>query len=952
MKYFLLLLLLITCHASPAQHIDSLPIWKQQLLLATKDQERLYLFKGIANAYDQIQSDSAMSFGLAGLVLAKKLNDLNAQIELLDIIGFSCNLTGQTDDALKYYHQALQIAIQLDDKESMATIYQLTSEVYNYIGDLNRFLEYSQKALEAFEQLGDSIGYYHQMSNIGIVHYQLGDYAMAIEYHQKGHDGLKRQGVEPGSLIRTIGKIGECYRLLGDTAQYAYYIHQQINMRHLLEDSLEMAYTDLDVAFYYESIADDDNAIRYFLKSLTFFKESNRVAHVGMAYDGLGRCYYRKGEFKKALAYLLQARDIFRDSGQLDGGEDVWKEIAMTYEKLNRPTDALGALKKYVELRDSSYNESIHQEVTRKEMQFNFDRVQLADSLQHVQEISLSQHKLQRQRILTYASFSGIALVLFTLFVLYRSYRQKQRSNKELAISKARAEQSEQYKQQFLANMSHEIRSPMNAVLGMTRLVLDTPLEPKQRAYLETVEKSSGTLLHIIDDILDLSKVEAGKIELEQISFSIRDVAQQIRELLQEKAAEKNIAFIVNIQPNVPEMLIGDPTRLTQVLLNLTNNAIKFTEQGSVALDIGMAPDGQNIKFTITDTGIGIPRDKLDSIFESFTQAYSSDRRIYGGTGLGLTISKQFVELMGGTLLVTSEEGKGSVFSFNLLLPKGSAESSQLFRKSNQIDGRILNGLKILLVDDHRDNLVVAGDTLRSKASVDITESNNGKDALEKLHLQEFDVILMDVQMPEMDGYETTRRIRQTFPEPKNAIPIIALTASVIRSDLDKCIAAGMNDYISKPFTVAALITTIAKVTGRALEYTTEKRNAEIPVMAKESPGQTFDLSYLRKFCDGDLHRMEKYMRLFLDSAPGFIQDVDLALQRSDFQHVASLMHGFKTKWMMMGMYTSNDLSTRIELECRKEVREEAWIREGWMKLSLNLKDVIQSLDQHLLTHG
>lgn len=370
--------------------------------------------------------------------------------------------------------------------------------------------------------------------------------------------------------------------------------------------------------------------------------------------------------------------------------------------------------------------------------------------------------------------------------------------------SAVRAERSEKAKEEFLANMSHEIRTPMNAIMGMTRLLLEKEPKSTQLKYLNAINQSSDNLLVIINDILDFSKIQAGKMELETIPFVFRNLMHTLEEIMRFKSDEKKIEFKVIIDDNIPECVIGDQVRLNQILINLTGNAIKFTDNGHVYLRCSLNNIANNvatIAFAIEDTGVGIAADKIDSIFESFSQADVATTRKFGGTGLGLSISKRLTELSKGKISVSSKLGEGSVFKVEIPFEIGTME---LVKSGNNIvENRVSDDttIRILLVEDNAFNQMVATDSIEGmfdKVIIDIAE--NGKIAIDKISEGEYDVVLMDVQMPIMDGYEASRTIRAMSDIKKRGIPIVAMTASVIKSEVDKCYESGMNDFIAKPF--------------------------------------------------------------------------------------------------------------------------------------------------------
>ena len=452
-----------------------------------------------------------------------------------------------------------------------------------------------------------------------------------------------------------------------------------------------------------------------------------------------------------------------------------------------------------------------------------------------------------------------------------RDITQRKIFEKQLEMTKDAAEVASRVKGDFLANMSHELRTPMNGIIGLSELLMEMNMTEEQTELAEAVNSSSRNLLILLNDILDLSKIEAGELTLENIPFDTRRTVGQTVELLKPVASRKAVVLESNINPIVPERLMGDPARLQQIMNNLISNAIKFTEVGYVRIDVSSARDSAGdpeLHIRVEDTGIGIPEDKREAVFQKFTQADVSTARKYGGTGLGLSITKELVEMMGGTISFDSVEGKGTTFYIEI--PVEVAEKSEETSQTASTDIPINTNAKILVVDDHPVNLLFMRKVLKKLGFSDADEACSGKEAIELTEKNKYDLIFMDCQMPEIDGFEASTIIRER-EELIGDIKIIAVTADAMKGAREKCLDAGMNDYISKPVDIEKLKAILGEwIPGD--ENATPQISAIVEEIAtaqsnKDTASEIMDWERLRMFTDGDPEEEQALIEMFITYA-------------------------------------------------------------------------------------
>jgi signal transduction histidine kinase/CheY-like chemotaxis protein len=641
------------------------------------------------------------------------------------------------------------------------------------------------------------------LSFSGEIYIELGQFEKAISYLQKS---LKYGGEINASIIinQAHATLSDAYARMGAFEKALIHIDSALSIspncdcKNIEERNVALKGHILNQM----GRSQEALALLLPLQDINFSERDGKIKNY-LAYT-----YLNLGEYRKAIAQAERALNI--GIKMHDNIRDAHEVKYKSWAALGNYPKAYESLEIFHLMADSVKNMQNNQRVVQVEMENQFARERLENELAHQTE--LAEQKASRNWII----LLGVAAFLFAigLYSRLRFIRKTQaalqKKNEIIEAEKEKAQASERAKHLFLANMSHEIRTPMNAIKGMTDILIRRdPLE-KQKEFLQVIKQSSDSLLVIINDILDISKIESGKVKLEKVPFQVDEVLQGVHTIMQFKAEEKGLELQTTAPENAPG-LKGDPTRLRQILINLVGNAIKFTEKGMVNVQAQILEQGEGqaqLQFTVSDTGVGIDQDRLDKIFESFEQAYSDTTRKFGGTGLGLSISKKLVQLHGGKIWVESEKGKGSRFHFTI--PCEVTEKNQERPLEPVIAESTfatpLQGVRILLVEDNTFNAIVAQEELEDAVEgvvVDVAE--NGAIAVEKMRSGAYDIILMDVQMPVMNGYEATQKIR-ALANGKSSVPIIAMTANVLKEEVERCYEAGMDDFIGKPFDTDALL--------------------------------------------------------------------------------------------------------------------------------------------------
>ncbi|MFT3795541.1 ATP-binding protein [Flavobacterium sp.] len=665
-------------------------------------------------------------------------------------------------------------------------------------------LAFAQKAIDYSKKTSNVVAQANAYATLGAIYFELKKYDDAIETYYKSvslYNTIKPSSNQAFSYYR----IGLCYMEKGDYSKAdvnfdkAKTIYETIRIPNAIE------LLNLQKGIVYKAKGEFKSAIPIFNQIIAKPDSDDSFKTKAEALYQIGNIEMLNNRKNLALNYLNRAYELNARDKNIEQKAKILLSLSQVYERLLDVNRAYTLLKKHLQLKDSiAY---LNTQKLGSEDYVQFKESERLKTIEQMDKENKEQQKANKVAklisILAIALISILSLLSLSLYknniIRNQSNLLLKEKNNELQMAKEKAEKASKARAEFLSTVSHELRTPLNAINGITHLLLEENPKESQMNYLTSLKFSGNYLLTFINEILEINRIESSAIETESINFNLKLLLANIQNSLKELAAINNNAFTMEIDPNIPDFLIGDPTKLSQIFLNLINNALKFTKNGEVKVILTtneINPEFTSIHFEVLDTGIGIPEEKIETVFDSFAQGSIEINRKYGGTGLGLTIVKKLIEIMGGKIKLESKVGKGSSFTFDLSFKIGiDAEAAAQQEKMTDFDDSILDGKKVLLIEDNKINQMITKKMVENKGMV-CEVIDNGEDAIEAVKNKEYDLVLMDVHLPGINGTIATQTIR-TFDKKTK---IIALTAISLNENRDMLMSYGMNDVITKPF--------------------------------------------------------------------------------------------------------------------------------------------------------
>lgn len=924
----LIVIFLFTTYGFWAQQnptVDSLTLILDH---AKSPQEKADVLAKLSSAYKNVNSEKAKNLAEEGIRISRQIKDTVSEV--------MCNI----QLALLEREQGKFVASLARLKESLKKVqgtshYQALSSCYVTIGDVYSVLENYDKAIQYYDQaIFLNRKYYNTEELVTAINRKANRYMdkgrknndtsffhKAIYLYETSLNEAKEMSPKRWS-INTIVCLADAHNILGQYTHNTNYLYRSLNYSMQSLQLAQQIYAKeyqgisyMNLGEVYMSLNQEMKAIYYFDLAAKIYTEIGNVGWLVNANYFLAKCYVDIRLYDQAIVYVNRAIKLAQEQRTINSLKNSYYLLSEIYHQQGKNDLALEKYKLYNAYKDSVLNESSSFNISRLQAELDLARkdneIALLVKNTELQQQQLDSQKTQRNYLIT-----GIVVLVVIITFLLILFNERRKGMNEILKAKNLAEKAKEAQEQFLANTSHEIRTPMNGIIGMTNHLIETDLSHQQREFVSIIKESSNTLLTLINEILDLSKIVAKKIVFENKPFEIREIVKSIVRLLEFRTKEKSIKILVDIDEQIPEVLNGDAVRLKQILLNLLENAVKFTHQGHVKIQIRIQnsnADFFDLKFIVEDTGIGIPENKLSDIFENFTQVNAKTTRKYSGTGLGLAITKQLIEQQGGNISVVSKLNAGSKFTFNIKFDSGHNTNKANVLSTLEfsvIPSADLSQYHILIVDDNKINQQVAALTLE-KWHAKTSLVSSAKEAFDLLLCKEFDLILMDVTMPEIDGFEATRRIR-AFENKKTAgLPIIAITAAAFIDDKKKCMEAGMNDYVSKPFNPAELL-------SKLLHF--------LPQKDKEF--KLSNLATLEQRAAGDVGFLKEILESYIQEMPLYLAEMELFLDSKNWEEVSKQAHKMKSPIALMGAEKLRKIYADIELEALKDKDKSNLTRE------------------------
>jgi signal transduction histidine kinase/CheY-like chemotaxis protein/HPt (histidine-containing phosphotransfer) domain-containing protein len=894
-KLLIVLLLLVSIYGS-AQRFQKINKLESSLISETDHKKLADVLYELSKLYEPSNSEKAMENARRSLAVSKSLQYSVGMVNASNQIGVLELNFAQYQAALDAHYSALRNNEQIKNQEGVCISNLFIGQVYQEKGEFQIAEGFYEISIEIAKEINCSLCLSKCNSRLGDLSYVQGKENLSLQYYLVALESI--------SLTNNIEELAEVNR---------------------------------NVGFLHKNAKRNDLALEHYLKSLSDFERINNKEKQSILCFEIGAIYQAENEFDLALLYMKTSLGLAEKTGLKAYIKKGYENLANVYEKNEDHKLAYEYLKYYLAIKDT-------REISELEAQLDIEN-KSQEILLLNKEKQFKAQELKNKNFVTniilLVFFVVIVLALFLFFAL----KQKNKINVQLKIANEDANRSRMEKEEFFAYTSHEIRTPLNAVVGMSRLLGETDLNPGQQKYLRTINSSAQNILFLVNDVLDLSKIESGTIELETVDFSIQNIINELINSLDFKLREKNVSLISRLDQSIPKVLMGDPHRINQIVLNLVDNAIKFTADGEVCIAITVTHETEksiSVLFEISDTGIGIRKSRLDTIFDSFKQETTHTTRQYGGTGLGLAITKTLIQLMNSKIHLESTYGEGSRFSFELELKKSKNKTLSVGTLSNS--AKPLRDIKVLVVDDNTLNREIFFDLINNyKNNVEVEMADDGKMALLKVKQSNYDIILMDIQMPIMDGYEATRQIRK-LKGSKASTPIIAMTAHVLDGVAEKCGQAGMDDYISKPINLAML--------NQIIKKHIKKRQASDSSILESQMNEiiVFDTTHvhleeLLHLVNNDYLKLEKYITIFFNNVPSDLESLKEAVVSQKWEALGKIAHKIKGNVSYMGI-TSIKKELQILEKVNKEVGDLEEIADIVNRVEIVLELAIKELKE------